>query len=154
MNIFISYSGQDTDLVKAIADAIDDAGHEVWWWDERNVPGKQSWEEIFSWIDEADLVLAVITDNAISRAMAMGNEIGYAIASDKTIIPIVKHSVRQEDIGCLIGMTYVPLVEHDMESSIDEVLRSIKREKGEQFVKLAKGVLGIVAAIAIGRKLS
>ncbi len=154
MNIFISYSGEDTDLVRRIADAIDAVGHEVDWWPDSNVPGKDSWEKIFSWIDEADLVLAFITDNAVSRGISMGNEIGYATASDKTIIPIVKKGVSQDDLGCLIGLTYVPLDERNPDRAIAAILKSIRREKGEQWAQLAKFVLGAALTVALGRKIS
>lgn len=105
MNVFISYSAEDLALVRWIGHQIKPHA-EVFYWDNSKQPGKDAWQTIFSWIDQSDLVLAVITDSAVSRAMAVGQEIGRAKAQGKTVIPVVTPNVPSSELGCLSGTTY------------------------------------------------
>lgn len=105
MNVFISYSVKDLNLVQQIAFSIGPFAT-VYYWDQDKEPGKQDWESIFRWIDSSDLVLAIITGNTAVRAMAVGNEIGHAKAKGKEIIPIVTPEVPQSELGVLEGIIY------------------------------------------------
>ena len=77
MRLFISYSTGDLEIVDQIADALRPHA-EVFYWDKDKEPGKDTWQTIFRWIDSADLVIAVITDKTVARAMSVGQEIGHA----------------------------------------------------------------------------
>lgn len=57
MNVFISYSVEDTALVRSVADHVKQKAN-VAYWDKSKEPGKEVWPTIFGWIDRADLVLA------------------------------------------------------------------------------------------------
>ena len=102
MNVFISYSVNDTSLVMMIVSHLRLQGHSVRWWHESKEPGKDMWPQIFGWIDAADLVLAVVTDNTVARGLAVGNEIGRAKTKGKMIIPLVAQNVVASDLGCLV----------------------------------------------------
>ena len=75
MKIFISYSVDDTRMVGTIANHIGRHA-EVYFWDKSKELGSEVWPLIFQWIDQADVVIAVITDNTVRRAMAFGQELG------------------------------------------------------------------------------
>lgn len=105
MKVFISYSTPDLELVYKIAQYIKPHG-EVFFWDKGKIPGQESWPTIFSWIDQADLVLAVITEKTLTRAMPVGQEIGRAQKGGKIIIPLVGPDVDSKDLGCLNGITF------------------------------------------------
>lgn len=90
MRIFISYSAEDFSLVHKLAKAISSIA-EVYYWDKDKVLGKDSWPTIFNWIDAADLVVVVITDSTVSRAMAVGQEVGRAKAKDKGVANFRKY---------------------------------------------------------------
>lgn len=147
MNVFISYSAQDTGIVKEIAEAVSDCNDEVSWWQESRRPGKDAWPLIFEWVEEADLVLAVITDKTIHRAMAVGNEIGYAKAKGITVIPILGEGVEADSLGCLIGLTHIRLRKGRLEDSINEVLDALDDEEGSM---RKRNFLRLLTAIAAG----
>ncbi|MDA8161648.1 MAG: toll/interleukin-1 receptor domain-containing protein [Desulfobacteraceae bacterium] len=98
MKVFISYSTPDLGLVYKIAQHVAPHG-EVFFWDKDKNPGTESWSTIFSWLDQSDLVLAVITERTLSRAMAVGQEIGRAKAKEKLIVPLVGPDVQAADLG-------------------------------------------------------
>ncbi len=108
MNVFISYSVRDTDLVRAVAHSIKGKA-KVSYWDESREPGKEVWQTIFTWIDAADLVLVLITDKTIGRAFSVGQEVGHAKKGNKQIIPLVAKEVPSSELGFLSGITYIPL---------------------------------------------
>ena len=105
MKVFISYSAEDLSLVKWIGNQIEPHA-DVFYWANNKQPGAEAWTTIYSWIDQSDLVLAVITDSAVSRAMSVGQEIGRAKAKGKTVIPIVTPNVSSSELGCLSETTY------------------------------------------------
>jgi hypothetical protein len=107
MNVFISYSVHDTGLVMLLASQLGLQGHSVNWWSHSKEPGKEVWPQIFGWIDQADLVLAVITDRTVGRAMSVGHEVGHAKAKGKMIIPLVSHDVDNRELGFLSSITQI-----------------------------------------------
>jgi hypothetical protein len=125
MTIFISYSVKDNLLVERIATLLRVQGHAVYWWQGSNEPGDDMWPQIFGWIDQSDLVLAVITDAVVKRAMAIGNEIGYA-KGRKKIVPLVASGVPVSELGCLQGIVHIPLDLLDPKPAIDRLLAYTK----------------------------
>ena len=107
MKIFISYSTTDIKVVELFSNVLSQYG-EVKYWAENRVLGEDSWKTIFSWIDSSDVVIALITGNTLTRAMAVGQEIGYA-KGKKKIIPVVESSIPATELGCLSGITYQPI---------------------------------------------
>ena len=108
MKVFISYSVGDTELVRNVADSIKNKAT-VCFWDESQQPGKEVWATIHGWIDAADLVLVLITDKTITRALSVGLEVGHAKKGNKRIIPLVAKDVPNAELGFLSGITYIPL---------------------------------------------
>lgn len=131
MRIFISYSTGDLNLVREIATALkSEAG--VFYWDKDKVPGEDAWQTIFQWIDLSDIVIAVITDKTVSRAMSVGQEIGRAKTKNKTIIPLVGQNVSVDDLGCLRGVTYQRISERSLVSSLQRIQQFIVTRKRQQ----------------------
>jgi hypothetical protein len=152
MNIFISYSVTDKELVKQVADPLRPFVDNVFWWEESKEPGKEAWPTIFSWIDKSDLILAVITDHAISRAMAIGQEIGHAKAKNKEILPLVASTVDSKDLGCLSGITYQPIDQNNLNTVIKAAQKKIEvMKKSEEERKNSIGIgLTLALGLAIG----
>ena len=109
MNVFISYSVGDTELVQIVANSIKHKAAVINYWDKSKEPGKEVWPTIYGWIDTADLVLVLITDKTIARALSVGQEIGHAKKANKQIIPLVAKNVPSSELGFLAGITYIPL---------------------------------------------
>ena len=131
MKVFISYSTKDTEIVRQFVSEIEDCGDDVYWWSESKQPGAKAWVSIFKWIKNADIVLAVITDATLDRAMAVGNEIGYARANGKRIVPILSEGIQPTSLGCLIGTTHIRLRRDRLAESIDEVLDALDEKEAQ-----------------------
>jgi len=129
MKVFISYSVHDSEFVKEFAEALKPHVESLRYWEESKELGEDAWESIFSWIDEADLVLAVITDKTINRAMAVGNEIGHARAKGRKVIPLVAPGINDSQLGCLKGVTYQRIDMDNPKPAIGAIANEISRMK-------------------------
>jgi hypothetical protein len=151
MRIFISYSTEDVTLVQWIANQIR-CHAQVDFWDESKVLGERAWETIYGWIDQSDLVIAIITDNTVRRAMSVGNEIGYAKKANKTIIPLITNNVPDSSLGCLSGVTYARITYDNFGAVLHTVENIVVEKKREIENRTALFVIGgILAAIFLGR---
>ncbi|MBI1821765.1 MAG: toll/interleukin-1 receptor domain-containing protein [Nitrospirae bacterium] len=147
MKIFISYSTDDLSLVHRIAEYL--RPHvEVLFWDKSKVPGQEAWPTIFNWIDQSDLVLAVISDKTVSRAMSVGQEIGRAKAKTKTIIPLVAPGVSSSDLGCLNGITYQKIDPNNPGPALKNIEKGLLERKlqfeNTQTLLLLGGILALL----------
>lgn len=89
MNVFLSYTYQDSSLAKAIAAALESCGHEVWT-DEQVLPG-DNWAELTSKaLNESDAMVVLITPDAL-KATTVQREIEYALGNKQfknRLIPV------------------------------------------------------------------
>ncbi len=122
MNIFISYSVHDTALVSQLDQQLVLQGHSTEWWGKSKKPGREVWGQIFDWIDNADVALVIITEKTVKRAMAVGNEVGRALAMGKRVIPLVAAGVPESELGCLKGVAHIEIDPANPQPAIDEVL--------------------------------
>jgi len=134
MNVFISYSVADTALVSKVAEQIKSKAS-VNYWDLSKAPGKETWPTIFSWIDMADLVLVLITDKTMCRAFSVGQEVGHAKKGGKQIIPLVTKDVASADLGCLAGITYIPLDTTNPSAALRAVQGELEKLEMETLVR-------------------
>lgn len=147
MNIFISYSTEDLSLVKKIIMQLGPFA-KVSCWAKDHEPGQEIWPQIFGWIDAADIVLAVISDNTVVRAMSVGQEIGYAKKQDKLILPIITHNVSGTELGCLQGINYLRIDNNNpgpaLQALQDWVIKKQEEKKYKTFQSwaLLAGVIG------------
>ncbi len=150
MKIFISYSVEDTELVLKIARVLEPHAS-VTYWQKSHEPGKEVWPTIFRWIDSADLVLAVITDKTVARAMSVGQEIGRARAKNKMILPLIAEGVAANQIGFLSGITYEEISRENPGPALESVKERITKLKMSKKAKndLMVILLGSLAAIWI-----
>ena len=65
--IFLSYAREDVDSAKRLAEAVGDAGHEVWW-DHHLHGGSRFTEEIDRALKDAEVVVVLWTDTAVKSA--------------------------------------------------------------------------------------
>ena len=153
MNVFISYSVNDTSLVIMIVKHLRLQGHSVRWWHESKEPGKDMWPQIFGWIDAADLVLAVVTDNTVARGLAVGNEIGRARAKGKMIIPLVAQNVVTSDLGCLSEVVQIRFDPRNLWPAIMELQRHTPPPTvpgvGQPATNSGAAVLAVIALVLL-----
>jgi len=82
---------------------------DVFYWNQNSIPGKVAWEQIYNWIDNSDIIIVLISDNNVVRAMSVGQEVGRAKALGKIIIPIVSNNVPSSELGFLSEIIYQPI---------------------------------------------
>ena len=121
----------------------------VYYWDKNQQPGQNAWHSIYNWIDRSDIVIAVMTDRTVSRAMSVGNEIGYAKKAAKIIVPLVSYKVKDTDLGCLKGITYVRIDQRDMNPALNTIKRYISSLKAKQQEDFQRALLIIGGILLI-----
>ncbi|ACB77735.1 toll/interleukin-1 receptor domain-containing protein [Opitutus terrae] len=144
LTVFVSYSVHDTSLVDTINGHLLPHARALFWGQDK-VPGQDAWGTIYSWIDSADLVVVVLTGKTLSRALSVGNEVGYARKAGKRIIPLVGPEVPKGELGCLEGITYIRLDAEDPQRSISQLHDALARFAKEQETGRALALLGLVA---------
>lgn len=148
MKVFISYSVKDLRLVEFVSRQIEPHAEAVYWSRDR-IPGQDAWATIFRWIDDSDCIIAVLTGNVLERGESVHNEIGYAKGKGKLVIPLVGASVPRDRLGCLHGITYLPLDRERFPEATDR-LKATLGAMAKQKQRQAWATLGLVALAAIG----
>jgi hypothetical protein len=146
MEIFISYSTPDLDLVQKVGKAIE-SSCVVRYWDKDKSLGEDAWATIFKWIDSSDLVITIITGSTVSRAMAIGQEIGRAKARGKLIIPLVDKDVPKTELGCLDGVTYEPFSRENIDHAVQRVKHSVEELRHRKDRQVAFLILGLIIGL-------
>ena len=103
MNIFISYSSKDYYIVKEIAEKLKCVGHSVWIDRQQLLWGQDIVYSIKQGINDADVVLSVITENYNNSSYASA-ELGAVLLgkSNRKLLPVV------------IGETNIPFIISDI----------------------------------------
>ena len=87
-HIFLSYSRDDTDFVQQLHEVLKTRGRETWV-DWEGIPPSDEWmARIGAAIDEAEAFVFVISPASLASEIC-GQELDYAIAGHKRIIPVV-----------------------------------------------------------------
>lgn len=147
MNGFVSYRSIDLPIVEALEEYLEQE-IDLDYWDASNVPGDPDWESIEDWIQEADLVIVVVTSNSIEQSISVGQEVGIARANDKIIIPLVAKDVSPSRLGFLKGTTAVRFDPADPTPAFDrlaEVIIEIHRGNWRDGLILAGLATGAMA---------
>jgi len=87
MNVFVSYSRRDKDFALRLVQALRDWGHDPWF-DLEKIPKGANWpDEIDKGLDAADVVVGVLSENAMESG-PVKSEWEYALVNNKPLIPI------------------------------------------------------------------
>lgn len=123
MKVFISYAHKDKTFAKKLAGELENAGMKVWW-DFDSLKGGQDWQkEIERGIKQCDFFLVALTPDAVESEW-VGNEITYAILSQKPIIPL---HLRKCDVPIgLIKKQYIDFENQTQKVAIRELLELLK----------------------------
>src|SRR4051794_22368375 len=96
-SVFVSYSRKDGDTVAAIANALRDAGQDVWVDEDNIVPSTQWMEEIKTAMANADSVIFVISPDSVASDVCR-TELQFAVDLPKRIVPVVIRDAPMEAI--------------------------------------------------------
>ena len=121
--IFLSYSHEDREWVRAFAEALEERGLPLWIDEDEIKAGEVIVDAIERALRESDAVIFVLNKKSL-RTPNLYFELGAAVAGGKKIIPIVgEHEVRNLLPGSLLKRRY--LVQGDPGETADEVLRAV-----------------------------
>lgn len=121
--VFISYSQEDGEWVRAFAKALEERGLPLWYDEKELKPGDNIADAVESALRESEAVIFVLSDQRV-LSPSLYFELGAAVAAGKKIIPIVgKHSARKSLPSSLLKRQ--SLVQGDPGETADEVLRAV-----------------------------
>lgn len=138
VDYFISYSSKDTELAKAIVDAIEEAG-KTCWIAYRNIPyGTPYARAIMQGIDGCEKFMVLITDNSISSEDVL-NEVDNAHAAKKVIIPVKLTDKRlPRELNYYLSRTQWLSLDHKSPRKI-AVLLGLKKDGSTQTETKSRG---------------
>ncbi len=93
LKAFISYSMKDARLAEEVALSLRETGVSAYVAGEDIAPGANIFDEISSHIVAADFVVVILTEN-VAESQWVNQEIGFAFAANKHVIPLVDIGVR------------------------------------------------------------
>jgi predicted nucleotide-binding protein len=124
MKIFISSSRNDKEIAEKIIRALEAENYDVWI-DRRNIDPSQNFtEEIEQAIQNANLVLVLLSSNTSRDTSFVRREIQYASLMNKTILPVKIESQAKIPIS-VAGLTWIDISENISEG-IEALLLRIK----------------------------
>jgi hypothetical protein len=129
LKVFISHSNKDIDIVKKLEAKMKQEGFKAYIAEEIKQPGKYLPKKVQDLICKSDCVLVLYTKNA-SRSKWVNQEIGYALAVNKPLIPIVEKDVSY--LGMLIGLEFILFDRKNPNEAITitiDYLKKLQKEK-------------------------
>ena len=132
--VFISHSTRDRGLVIALANLFSKLGVEVFVGDWSLTPGERLDKKVFTKIDESDCMVVLLTGKGM-RSNWVHQEIGYALKSNKLLIPLVEKGINSRDLASLEGKEYIeydPLQPEEAMMRLSTYAQSLKLKKQEK----------------------
>jgi hypothetical protein len=133
MQVFISHSSNDKDLVRRIADVLKESGMDVWDDTREILPGDNWAEKIAKALEESQAMVVLLTPDTLNSKW-MSWDIQYALgqmAYNKRIIPVLigdPEDVPKQDIPWILRhlkMVYLP-EQGKNKASIKQIAEAIK----------------------------
>ncbi len=78
MKVFISYSHKDAPLARRVADALEEAGLDIWDAEREIVPGDNWAKKVAEGLEESDAMVVLLTPEAL-ESKVIRREIEYAL---------------------------------------------------------------------------
>jgi len=154
-NIFFSHSGADKDWARWIAEAAKGVDIGVYLFEHDPQPGTQIAQKIKNAIQSSDALVVFLTAHGQSSAYVQ-QEIGFAEAHVKLIIPIVCVGTKRPSLAMLEGREYLLLDPANPQSALGTLVAWLQRLKAKK--EATQAVLGfgalVVAAILFAGKSS
>src|SRR5260221_9049201 len=87
--LFISHSAQDYDFAVWLAEALRQLGHNVWLDTKSTLGGSSTIDTIHQALDESDVMLLVVTPNALKSALITREWTYFYCDCEKKLIPLL-----------------------------------------------------------------
>jgi hypothetical protein len=132
--VFISHSTRDRGLVIALANLSSKLGVEASVAEWYLTPGERLDKKVFTEIDQSDCTVVLLTKNGM-RSNWIHQEIGYALKSNKPLIPLVEKGISSKELGSLEGKEYIeydPWQPEEAMMRLSTYAKSLKLKKQEK----------------------
>jgi len=132
--VFISHSTRDRGLVIALANLFSKLGVEASVAEWYLTPGERLDKKVFIEIDQSDCTVVLLTKNGM-RSNWIHQEIGYALKSNKPLIPLVEKGISSKELGSLEGKEYIeydPWQPEEAMMRLSTYAKSLKLKKQEK----------------------
>jgi hypothetical protein len=134
-NIFLSHSADDRRWVEWLRQhAAERLGITAYLFEHDPQPGTPVSAKIQAQIRGSDAVVVFLTANSQFSAYVQ-QEIGFAIASGKLILPIVQPGIDQKCLAMLGGLEHIPFDFGNPQTGLNNFLVSLERMVGEKALK-------------------
>lgn len=152
--IFLSHSSGDREWVKWIASNADNIGIEVYLYEHDPQPGTLIADKIKQAIQNSDALIVLLTLNS-QFSPYVQQEIGFAEANRKRIIPLVQPGIKNQSLAMLEGREHIRFDLYDPQNALSTLLRHLqqlkKAKENEQAALVGLGAL-ILFALALSGK--
>ncbi|MEW6619015.1 MAG: toll/interleukin-1 receptor domain-containing protein [bacterium] len=154
--VFISHSTRDQRLVITLANILSKFGVDVSVAEWYLSPGQQLDKKIFEKIENSDCVIVLLTQNGI-RSNWVQQEIGYALKSGKSLIPLVEKGINQKELASLQGKEYIEFDSYQPQQSLIKTSTfvkslKLKKEQQEKALLITGGILAFLLLLSGGEK--
>ena len=139
--VFFSHSNADREWAKWIAKSAGGAGIEVYLYEHDPRPGVQIATKVKQAIVDANSMVVLLTPNS-SRSPYVQQEIGYAEANHKLIIPLVCNQAQKPNLAMLEGREYV-----EFDQTNPGVALGILRQYLQQKLKEQQAAIGTLLGL-------
>ena len=150
-NIFLSHSGTDQRWVQWIADNARSIDINVYMYEHDIQPGTSIATKVQSAIENCQALVVLLTPNS-EYSPYVQQEIGFAQAKSKPIIPLVQPGVSPKCLAMLEGVEYIPFNPDNPELALSHLLNYLGRlkdaRKTDQAILMGLGTLFILALLS------
>jgi WD40 repeat protein len=124
-DVFISYARTDNDFVRKLHQSLEEINRDIWI-DWEDIPPTAEWlKELYASIAAADNFLFIISPNSCASKMCR-EELAYAEANHKRLVPVVYVPVAQEDLPpALARIQWISFNDSPFDSAFRSLVQAI-----------------------------
>jgi len=154
-DVFLSHSEADRRWVQWIAENAQNIGINVYMYEHDAQPGLPIASKVQSAIENSQALVVLLTPNSEYSAYVQ-QEIGFARAKDKLIIPLVQPGISKRCFAMLEGVEYITFDPANPEMALSRLLSYLKtlkesRER-DQAILMGLGTLFVLALLSRGTR--
>jgi len=150
-NVFLSHNQSDKRWVNYITENAQNLGINIYMYEHDSQPGIMIADKIKRAIDDCHALVVLLTSNSQNSAYVQ-QEIGYAQAKQKLVIPLVQPGVPQKNLAMLQGTEYIEFNQFVPENALSRLLSYLntlkKSHETDQAILFGLGALFLLGFIA------
>lgn len=150
IRVFISHSSKDKELVKSLIRLLESFLKgivEFYLAIQDPQPGRNLSDKVKKEIDKSDIVLVLLTPNS-KISTYVNQEIGYSVACEKDVIPLVTPNIPRDALGMLEGKECIVLSSEGIPRLVETLTHTTMRIMKKKHLKQA--VDSFTFGIAVG----